>query len=108
VCFFRWKSVCIASLFVYNRNVSCISGACKESGQFLEKGRTISGAVCENVSFILSVYFALLFFGASKFSSTMRHGIYWDISRYGRLRSFVTLTCLISKIGYFPPKQCTI
>ncbi|CAD6219253.1 unnamed protein product [Miscanthus lutarioriparius] len=24
------------------------SGACKESGQFLEKGRTISGAVCEN------------------------------------------------------------
>jgi hypothetical protein len=63
------ECVCIASLFVYNRNVSCISGACKESSQIVEKGRTISGAACENVSFILSVYFALLFWGLPSFQA---------------------------------------
>jgi len=32
--------------------------------------------------------------------------VYWDISRYGRLGLCVP-TCLISKGGFLPPKQCT-
>jgi hypothetical protein len=85
------ECVCIASLFAYNRNVPFISEACKASDQIVENGGTIPGAACENVSFIVYAYFALLCFGPSKFSNTPRHG---------RLRSLVILTGLISTTGY--------
>jgi F0F1-type ATP synthase assembly protein I len=38
----------------------------------VEKGRTIDGAIGENVSLVASIYFALVLFGASHFLNIMK------------------------------------
>lgn len=45
--------LCIGSLTADIKNVSCSSEACKGSGQVVEKGRTVDGAVGENVGLVV-------------------------------------------------------
>jgi len=47
--------ICIGSL-LNSSLVSCSSEACKGSDQAVEKGRTIDGAVGENVSLVVSLF----------------------------------------------------
>ena len=49
------SKICIGSL-LNSSLVSCSSEACKGSDQAVEKGRTIDGAVGENVSLVVSLF----------------------------------------------------